>query len=104
MDSVKPFLDWRRARVSDVHNHNVVNHHIHGGELEALAKRVDHLEEKLKAGATMADLQLVVQAVLKQGDDMKLLAGKVLSQEANVDWLERNTAHKDLFLKKEQVQ
>lgn len=103
MDSVRPSLEWRRARGGDIHTTSHVHQHTHQNVAE-LEKRVAHLEERLSAGASMADLQQVAQAALNLEDSLKFVAARVLHNEDAVAWLEHNTAHKDLFLKKDVVQ
>jgi hypothetical protein len=73
-------------------------------DMSAIEAKLAALDEKMKAGADMADLQAVRQAVSDLKESTSFLANKVLSQEEGLEWLEKNTAHKDLFLKKDVVQ
>lgn len=112
MDSLKPFLDWRQTK--EIHHHkneSIINVTSSTDKILAdlakrisllergqvmlaeafekspLAARVRHLEERLAAGASMADLQLIAKAVDRMGQDLKSHNDRIAKAEDNTAFI-----------------
>lgn len=104
MDRVTPFLDWRQTK--EIHHKQEVHNHVAGDlapSVGLLGARVAQIEERIKAGASMADLQFVAQAAENALLKLQELEETIRKREEDISYLMKN-AITDAMLKKETVQ